>query len=774
MKINIPFIVVLLFFTLSSQSQTLVGSYVWDPTSAPSWSFTANPGKCYMLKVIGWRGDCTAPNGCYADAYYKFDFSTGLLISLVGNWWTNSPEFASLAPVPLPYDPTHIYYYYYKVCDGFSHTMSLDYSDANWGNNSGQMTFEWYELPCDTVSIASNVKCVNSSATVTLSGGLSPYTYSYSWNTSPVQNTQTATGLSAGAYTVAITDNMGCTYTQTVSIASVNGGTVTIASQTDVLCNGGSTGTATATMNGGTSPFTYNWTSGQTTSSITNFSAGNFSVTVTDANGCITTQTVTITEPALLTAIATATNIDCTNPTATATVTPNGGTGTYTYNWNPSGQTTPIATGLGAGNYSVTVTDANGCTVTQTVAVTSVISTLSVSATSTQAGCTINNGTATAIAGGGASPYTYNWSNGQSTQIATGLAAGNYTVTVADANGCTQTQTVTVTSSSAFTVNASSASPVICASATGSASAFASGGTSPYAYLWNPSAQTSQTATGLAAGNYSVEVTDGNGCTQTQTVTVTSFNPLSLTGTFTQTQCLINNGTATATPNNGTAPYSYLWSNGQTTQTATGLAAGNYSTIVTDANGCTKFQIMNVTQTPGPTAVVTAAAVNITLGGNTQLTAAGGGTYQWSPAAGLSCTTCANPIATPSSTTSYCVFITDGNGCTDSDCITINVEIPCGVIFMPNAFSPNGDGEDDSLCIYTYNISCITDFKITIWDRWGEKVFQSINPDFRWDGSDNTGLLKGPEGIAVFVYRMQIKLIGDTKIDRKGNVSLIR
>ncbi|TAL59240.1 MAG: T9SS type B sorting domain-containing protein, partial [Bacteroidetes bacterium] len=268
-------------------------------------------------------------------------------------------------------------------------------------------------------------------------------------------------------------------------------------------------------------------------------------------------------------------------------------------------------------------------------------------------------------------------------------------------------------------------------------------------------------------GSYTVTVTDASGCTQTQTITVTYNNTLTLNTSSTQAGCTVNNGTATANPGNGATPYSYSWSNGLSTQTVTGLAVGTYTIIVTDASGCTQTQTVNVTQTSGPTAVITATVINITLGGNTQLTATGGGTYSWSPSTGLSCTTCANPAASPLQTTNYCVVVTDGNGCKDSSCITINVEMPCGDIFIPNAFSPDDDGSNDLECVLG---GCIETFHIAIYDRWGEKVFETSDQKICWDGMYKGKILN----TAVFVYYMAATLTSGEKISKKGNISLIR
>ncbi|HLG38963.1 MAG TPA: gliding motility-associated C-terminal domain-containing protein, partial [Chitinophagaceae bacterium] len=172
------------------------------------------------------------------------------------------------------------------------------------------------------------------------------------------------------------------------------------------------------------------------------------------------------------------------------------------------------------------------------------------------------------------------------------------------------------------------------------------------------------------------------------------------------------------------------------------------------------------------TATASASFTTITLGGNSQLTATGGGSYSWSPSTGLSCITCQNPMTSPQQTTNYCVTVTDTNGCTSTACLTILVEIPCGEeilkTLLPNAFSPNNDGTNDQLCIPA-NL-CIDAFNLKIYDRWGEKVFESESISKCWDGMFH----EKPLNSGVFVYYFVAKLISGEPFSQKGNISLVR
>ncbi len=233
-------------------------------------------------------------------------------------------------------------------------------------------------IPTASISAQTNVNCYGNStgsATASATGGTSPYTYS--WNTTPVQTSITATGLAIGTYTVTATDNKGCTSTANVTITQPTAALVaSVPTKVNVSCYGQSTGTATASATGGTGPYTYSWNTSpvQTTITATGLTAGTYTVTVTDSKGCTSTSNVTITQPsaALTASISALTNVNCFGQsTGAATASATGGTAPYTYSWNTSPvQTTITATGLAAGTYTVTVTDNKGCTSTANVTIT--------------------------------------------------------------------------------------------------------------------------------------------------------------------------------------------------------------------------------------------------------------------------------------------------------------------------------------------------------------------------------------------------------------------
>ena len=288
-------------------------------------------------------------------------------------------------------------------------------------------------------------------------------------------------------------------------------------------------------VTGGTSPYTYTWSNGVTTSDLSGLVAGSYSVTVTDANGCTSECTVVVSEPVALSAVCSSTAASCSGgEDGTATVVVTGGTSPYTYTWS-NGVTTSDLSGLVAGSYSVTVTDANGCTSECTVVVSEPVALSAVCSSSTAASCSGGeDGTATVVVTGGTSPYTYTWSNGVTTSDLSGLVAGSYSVTVTDANGCTSECTVVVSEPVALSAVCSSTAASCSGGEDGTATVVVTGGTSPYTYTWSNGVTTSDLS-GLVAGSYSVTVTDANGCTSECTVVVSE--PVALSAVCLKYSC---------------------------------------------------------------------------------------------------------------------------------------------------------------------------------------------------------------------------------------------
>lgn len=474
------------------------------------------------------------------------------------------------------------------------------------------------------------------------------------------------------------------------SAYALAGHTATISASTNVSCNGGNDGSATATVSGGTGPFGYEWTPGNiigaTASGLT---AGSYTVTVTDSSDMsIATATVTISQPTPISISLNVTNVNCygaCNGAISPTV--NGGTPPYTYSWSPIGITTATATGLCAGTYTLTVMDNNGCIATTTTTVTEpgpLAANPSVTSTTCNSVC---NGTAGTNPTGGTPPYTYLWSGGQTTQSISSLCAGSYTVTVTDNIGCTDVQAVTVVQPPVLSVSAS-ALPETCAGANnGQATANPSGGTPPYSYSWTPVAGNTASISNLAPGTYTVTVTDSNGCTANATATVGSPVPLSISPSTIPACFASCDGSVAAAVSGGTAPYSYLWQPGnQTTSMITNACPGNYTVTITDAMGCIATATITLTSNPQINPVATATPSIICSGGTSQLQVTGGIAYTWTPSSTLNASNISNPIAAPLFSTTYTVVVTDATGCSEATSVTVAVN-PSPTVSMSSTYT---------------------------------------------------------------------------------------
>ncbi|MBW8049415.1 MAG: S8 family serine peptidase [Cytophagales bacterium] len=384
-------------------------------------------------------------------------------------------------------------------------------------------------------------------------------------------------------------------------------------SSTDVICNGDSNGTATVIACGGTPPYTYLWSDGQTNAFATGLAPGSYTVTITDSFGLIANKTVTINESPALSVSLSAKDISCTGYNdGIATAIPVGGSPGYFYLWS-SGENTSSIVNKQNGIYYVTVTDANGCTVTESTTINEPPP-LTLSITKTDVSCYGGStGTATASASGGTPPYWYIWKSflwSQSSNAyiygsftATGLYPATFTVEVWDTNNCYITDSVTITVPPLLSASTTTTNNSCSDSSNGTATIIATGGTPPYSYLWITfPVQSTATATALAAGTYTYFVEDTNGCFTSGNVTITDDSLLSVSIITSDQVCNkpIADGSASAVVTGGLPPYTYLWDDpdNQTSETATGLEAGIYNATVTDANGCIIIGSGTVNSTP--------------------------------------------------------------------------------------------------------------------------------------------------------------------------------
>ncbi|MCV9927863.1 T9SS type A sorting domain-containing protein [Flavobacterium sp. LS1R49] len=545
-------------------------------------------------------------------------------------------------------------------------------TDASGCTISRDFTVKEPTVIVTTQASLTNVTCnggANGTARISVSGGTTGYTFDWSPGTPVGDGTASVIGLSAGEWTCNITDANGCTAKRffTVTEPAVLAASTT---QTNVSCNLNSNGTATInTPTGGAFPYTYLWNTGATSQSLSGLSAGIYSCTITDNNGCTLDKDFTITEPAVLAATTTQTNVSCnlqSNGTATIN-TPTGGTFPYTYLWN-TGATSQSLSGLSPGIYSCTITDNNNCTLKKDFTITEP-AVLAASTTQTNVSCNLqSNGTATInTPTGGTFPYTYLWNTGATSQSLSGLSAGIYSCTITDNNGCILDKDFTITEPAVLAASTTQTNVSCNSESNGTATINTpTGGTFPYTYLWNTGA-TSQSLSGLSAGIYSCTITDNNGCTLDKDFTITE--PAVLAASTAQTNVSCNsesNGTATInTPTGGTFPYTYLWNTEATSQSLSGLSAGIYSCTITDNNGCTLDKDFTITE---PAAI----DISLALSSGIITTNQNGATYQWIKCPNTALVGQTNQNFTPTISGDYKVKITIGNCTVTTNCITVS------------------------------------------------------------------------------------------------------
>jgi gliding motility-associated-like protein len=533
--------------------------------------------------------------------------------------------------------------------------------------------------------------CKNANGSLTVSGGFAPYTWERDStfldcsgcpfgqcfplvcpgiNRTVAVTIGTSSTLPApSTFPVRVKDNAGneLVITNASSLPNCNTTvcptiTVTVSTQTNVACAGGNNGSATVSASGGATPYTYTWQPGNVTGATrNNLTAGTYTVVASDANACSGTVTVTITAPLAITLTTSTTPATCSGNTGTAGVTVTNGTLPYTFLWS-NGATTQNINSLASGSYTVTVRDNNNCTASASVNVSS-----SGGATVTlnaKTDITCFGGKTGAIdvnVTGGTTPYTYLWSNNESTQDISFLAGGTYTVTVRDNNNCQTVFSATINEPTALVVAGNSTNPG-CGANDGSITVSVNGGTTPYIFNWSNGA-TSQSLTNIGAGNFRITVTDNNGCADSLSFTLTSPGGISVALSATDASCEgVNNGIVNATITGGAVPYTYSWSNGATTQSITSVGPGNYTLTVTDALSCTEVQVATVAALNSINLAANITGVQCeddNLGAIKLITTGGTAPYVITWANGT-----LGETVTQLTAGSYAVTVVDANGCT--------------------------------------------------------------------------------------------------------------
>jgi gliding motility-associated-like protein len=452
---------------------------------------------------------------------------------------------------------------------------------------------------------------------------------------------------------------------------------------------------------------------------------------------------------------------------------------TYTYNGNVIGPTNYTVDGTGnaiipnllAGNYSNFIVNLNNCISQNNSTVTLIDPNApTISVPNDQVICQGDQITLSATVSGG----NVTWTGGISDGVPFTPPAGTttYTATVND-NGCTNSASVTITVNELSLSIDNVQQPSCFGSDDGTATAIPSGGNDPFSFQWSPTGGSTANGSGLSAGVYTVTVTDANGCSATETVTLTNPDAIVLSAASTASECGEETGSASITATGGAGNFSYNWSpNVSAGNTANDIAAGDYEVTVTDANGCSEVINVTVEQLNSIDVFIIPDNAIIDFGQSVVLTVETDPVstiinYSWIPATGLSCTNCASPTASPGQTTVYTVNIITDEGCTGQTQALIQVIRECEETFIPTIFSPNNDGINDELCIIG---DCVQEVVLNIYNRWGERVYQTTDPTACWRGNHRGT----PVNTGVYTFKANIILIDGTEIEEAGNITLIR
>jgi|GEM_PF-1633960 len=636
--------------------------------------------------------------------------------------------------------------------------------------------------------------------------GIPPFKYLWSNG----QTNQTATGLSAGIYTVTVSDSDCVQHKDTamVSISGRNGYSATV-TDTNPNCNNPK-GKSTVNPVGGTPPYTYSWNNGQTNQTATGLSAGSYTCTITDNTGCkyfITTTIAAYTAPAI--GISPYTDSLCGAGSVPLHVY---GLNTNVYNWSPNGSlscnpcATPTATPTVTTTYTISGVDSSGCAASATLTIT--ILNVPKPIVSGRDSICLGSKDTLSVTGG----VTYSWSNGATTSsiIVNPAITKTYTVTAANGYCASHDTTFTIHVVSPPAVSISASKDTVCAgdstllSSTGggtykwlvagnpntssiwvkpgsnttysvviknvcgldtlSKAIFthalpivtksndtticfgqgvtlsASGGNS---YTWSPGGTGSSiNVVPSTTTTYTVKVSNGT-CASSASVTVTVIPKVVIGLTHPFTLCV-----GDSTPLSATGGGTYKWSTGATTSSIMVKPTKNTTYTVVVSNGCPDSATTTVT-IDVPT-LAACCDTTIFRGNSTTINAAGQTNYSWSPSSGLSCDNCPNPVASPTVTTTYTVTSNDPNGCPVERTITIYVETPCADFNVPDVFTPNNDGINDDFVINILNPSA---YSINIYDRWGKEVYTSTDATVYWNGRILKTQYLVPDGVYYYVIK---------------------
>ncbi|MBK8489694.1 MAG: HYR domain-containing protein [Saprospirales bacterium] len=552
-------------------------------------------------------------------------------------------------------------------------TYTLEVTNTQNGCVAFEEVFVVETIPVvGSVEDLTHVACAGEetgAATVMALEGAGPYIFAWPDGSTGV----THFNLGVGTYTVTVTDTDNCTDLITLVINEPAPLTAN-ASATGETFLGANDGIATAAPLGGVEPYSFLWSNGEITETISGLEPGNYTVIITDGNGCTKQETVTINSfTCTINANVAAQNITCNgNDDGEATVVINNGLEPFTIVWS-NGTEGPTASSLTPGTYTVSITDENNCPTTANITIQEPAPVALTIVETLDATCFGGaSGQATVEASGGVGNYTYLWPSGNAEATEYNLTAGTHVVILTDGNGCETTMNVVIDQPQALTGNVTSTPESAFQSEDGKLSAVPAGGTPGYHYLWSNGANTASIG-GLAPGEYTVIVTDENGCTFELSGTVEEYicPEVAFDSEIDGVSCAgLSDGSASLTASGGTSPYSYSWSNGAAGPAVSGLEGGKYQVTIQDAANCPYVTDVEVPE-PDVLTLEALELINIECAGQTNGAATVGGLggtadyiYSWSTGA-------TGATAYDLEPGFHQATVTDANGCK----ATLEVEI---------------------------------------------------------------------------------------------------
>ncbi|MEX0811345.1 MAG: gliding motility-associated C-terminal domain-containing protein [Chitinophagales bacterium] len=562
------------------------------------------------------------------------------------------------------------------------------------------------------------------------------------------------------------TSSSACTATASVTVDfSGSGLNASIDSISNISCNGENDGYMSASSG---SNFSYNWSNGETTQDISGLSPGTYTITIEDNNNCSITLSDTIHEPEPLTLTGNSSGSGCDGDAAIA-INVTGGTPSYSYEWSNDSTGNTISN-LNSGDYTVTVTDVNNCTASESFNIDSTGS-FNIDLTAVNASCPgVNDGQITSSVSGANLPLSYSWSNGQQSADLNNVDVGTYSVTISDANNCTVSASETVFADENIEVFAGISQPICPENQTGAIKITPLTGTPPYTGEWS-NGENQVSISNLEAGTYSLTLTDSAGCVLDTSFDVNSLSNFEIQTTSSGLSCSDTEGNASAATevtSGNTAPYTYAWNTGDSTQNISGLESGTYIVTVSDSLGCNKVDTVNIFAAG---LFLNAEIINESCpdeGDGAIITTVAGGfppyTYNWS-------TGSADSSILNLSAGEYELTVSDAEDCSASEAFEVelsdNATENCDTLIIYDVFSPNGDVRNDIWIIdglFEY-----TDNELQIFNRWGGKVFEANPYDNDWDGRSMKG-----EALPTATYYYILKVKNGSEKVYSGHVNIIR